>query len=586
MSTDPKKQDEVVKEGSHGRVASDGEDRPYRPERSALTGEVKSPYKFDPLSPYKGLLRRFFQIHRHVSAIFGGGIIAFSKALPPERKKGLRSPWTRTFAFVIQPLVKKDIRKLPFPVQLRKRLELLGPTYVKLGQILSLREDILPLNITMELKNLLDKLPIVPYEVIRGILEFNYRKDPDEYFRYIDPDPIGSASIAQTHYAETHAGERVVLKVVKPGIKSLILTDINLLKILGTFLQWVIPQYQPKRLIDEFCNFTAKEVDLKNEADNAETFSVNFSDFPDIIFPKIYREYSTENVLCMELIEGKKPDSDLGDFLSPEEKERVIHNGAAAIIRMLYKDGFFHADLHPGNLLIMKGGRVGFIDLGMVGRFEEKTRRQLLYYFHALVTGDTDGAARYLSAMARVSKGGNLNDFRRSVADLQRRYYLHAAHGDFSLAKMIVQSLGIGARHKVFFPVEMTLMVKALVTYESVGLHINPKLDIPELSQQHVNDIFRDQFSPASLARELMRGTPELVDMAVRLPKLMADGLRTFEERVNDQKSESPLEGLQSSILAGSFIVGGVIAIVQGGGWFIWLPLFILAALFIIFGKQ
>lgn len=585
MTTGENQKDEAVKQDAPASTGSNGMESTYRPERSVLTGQVKSPYKFDPLSPYKGLLRRFFQIHRNVSAIFGGGMIAYVKALPPERKKGLRSPWSRMFALLSTPLVKKDIRNLPFPVQLRKRLEMLGPTYVKLGQILALREDILPRNITLELKNLLDKLPVVPFEVIREILEFNYKESPDTYFRYIDPVPLGSASIAQTHFAETVDGKRVVLKVVKPGIKSLILTDINLLKMLGKFLSWIIPQYQPKRLIDEFCNYTAKEVDLNNEADNAETFAANFADHPHILFPKIYRDYTTENVLCMELFEGKKPDSDLGDFLTDDDKELVIQNGAAAIIRMLYKDGFFHADLHPGNLIIMKGGKVGFIDLGMVGRFEEKTRRQMLYYFHALVTGDIEGAARYLSAMATVSKGGNLNEFRRSVSDLQRRYYLHAAQGDFSLAKMIVQSLGIGARHKVFFPVEMTLMVKALVTYEGVGLALNPKLDVPALSQKHINDIFREQFSPASLTRELIRGTPELIDMAVRLPKLMADGLRTFEDSVNNRSSDSPLDGLRSSVLAGACIVGGVIAIVQGGAWFIWVPLFLLAALFTFFGK-
>jgi ubiquinone biosynthesis protein len=584
MSTDQKQQDEAVNTGIGGTPGSNGMDSPYMPERKVL-GPGKSPYKFDPLSPYTGLLRRFFQIHRNVSAIFGGGIIAFVRALPPERKKGLRSPGIRLLALLSTPLVKKDIRRLPFPQQLRKRLEMLGPTYVKLGQILALRTDILPAIITDELKNLLDRLPVVPYDVIRDILEFNYKKPPEEYFKYIDPEPLGSASIAQTHYAETHDGKRVVLKVVKPGIKSLILTDINLLKMLGVFLSWLIPQYQPKRLIDEFCNYTAKEIDLNNEADNAETFAANFSDHPSIVFPKIYREYSTENILCMELIEGRKPSNDVGDYLSDEEKQLVIDNGSAAIIRMLYKDGFFHADLHPGNLMIMKGGKVGFIDLGMVGRFEEKTRRQMLYYFHALVTGDIEGAARYLTAMARVSKGGNLNDFRRSVSDLQRRYYLHAASGDFSLAKMIVQSLGIGARHKVFFPVEMTLMVKALVTYEGVGLSLNPKLDVPALSQRHINDIFREQFSPASLSRELIRGTPELIDMAVRLPKLMADGLRTFEDSINNRSADSPLDGLRSSVLAGSCIVAGVIAIVQGGAWFIWLPLFIIAALFAFFGK-
>lgn len=546
----------------------------------------KSPYKIDPLAPYRGIFRRFFQIHRHLMGTLLGAIIAYRNALPPDRKKGARSFLARISAILVRPFVLSEMRNEPFPVQLRKRLELLGPTYIKLGQILALRTDILPRIITEELKNLLDRLPEVPFNVMEDLIRFNLDRPVEEVFSYIDPEPLGSASIAQTHVARTHKGEKVVLKVVKPGIRYLILTDINLLKVLGYFLEIIIPQYQPRQLINEFCNYTAKEVDLVNEADNAETFQANFTDLPDVVFPVIYRDYSNENMLVMELLEGFKPGDPQTDGLTQEERDKLIDNGAAGIIRMLYKDGFFHADLHPGNLMILPDGKVGFIDLGMVGRFEESTRRQMLYYFHALVTGDIDGAARYLTAMARLGKNGNLHQFRRSVTDLLRRYYIHAPLGRFSMGKMIVESLGIGARYRVFFPVEMTLMVKALVTFEGVGLMLNPKLDIPKVSEIHINRIFEEQFSVKSLSRELMRGAPEFIDMAARLPKIMADGLRYFEGHVNDKSNApNPLEGLRSGILAGSCLVGGVIALVLNGPIFVWAALFVLAFMLAAFGK-
>lgn len=548
-------------------------------------GRKKSPYKIDPLAPYKGVIPRFFLINRHVIGLLLGGLLAFRNSLPRDRKRGLRSFWLRFFSLLVTPFVKKDLRNQEFPVQLRRRLEMLGPTYIKLGQVLSLREDILPKIITEELKNLLDRLPEVPFEVMEELIRYNLSEPLEQVFTYIDPDALGSASIGQTHVAGLFNGEKVVIKVVKPGIRDTILTDINLLKMLGYFLELIIPQYQPNRLIEEFCSFTAKEVDLVNEADNADTFAVNFADFPDVVFPKIYREYSNENMLVMELLEGFKPGDSRMEYLTDTNRQKLIYNGAAGIIRMLFKDGFFHADLHPGNLFILPEGKVGFIDLGMVGRFEEKTRRQMLYYFHALVSGDIEGAARYLSAMASVGKGGSLQAFRRGVSDLLRRFFQQTKSGRFSMGKLIVESLGIGARHRVFFPVEMTLMVKALITFESVGQMLDPKMDVTEVSEGHVARIFEEQFSAKALTRELMRGAPEFIDMAVRLPKIFADGMRQLDYNLNNPRNENPLEGLKSAIITGSCIVGGVIAIVMNGPIILWLLLFGVGFLFYLFGK-
>ncbi|MDI6402250.1 AarF/UbiB family protein [Balneolaceae bacterium ANBcel3] len=543
-------------------------------------------HNFDPLAPYKGALRRFFQIHRHVTGLFMGGIVSYVASLSKERKKGFRSFPSRFTAFLVRPFLKRDLRRLPFPVQLRRRLELLGPTYIKLGQILSLREDILPKVVTNELKNLLYTLPEVPFENIKLIIEGNLRGKVTDFFIKIDEKPLGSASIAQTHRATTKDGKDVVLKVIKPGIRDTVETDIILLRWLGHFLNLTIPQYQPKRLIQEFCTYTLREVDLKNEADNAEIFKANFHDVSHIYFPEIYREYSTENVLCMEFLDGIKPDADQVKELPVDRKNNIIDYGAEAIVRMLYKDGFFHADLHPGNLLILENDKVGFIDLGMVGRFQEKTRRRMLYYFHALVAGDIEGATRNLTAMARIGKNGNPEGFKRSVADLLRRFYQHSSYGDFSIGEMIITSLSIGARHRLFFPVEMTLMTKALVTYEGVGKILDPKIDIPQVTRRHVVKIFKNQFHPVSVANELFRGTPELADALMRLPRITADALSYFEEYVNDRSpAQNPILGLKGSILSGACVIAGTFAFVQGGPWPLWVILFIVAILIAMFNK-
>jgi ubiquinone biosynthesis protein len=290
-------------------------------------------------------------------------------------------------------------------------------------------------------------------------------------------------------------------------------------------------------------------------------------------------------------MDGFKPGSAPTASLSEAQRDRVVDLGAASIIRMLYKDGFFHADLHAGNLMILVGPRdhvrVAFIDLGMVGRFEERTRRQMLYYFHALVSGDVDGATRYLTDMATVMRGGDPNGFRRAVAELLRRFS-HSSGGNgpsLSVAQLILASVGLGGRFKVFFPVEMTLMVKALITFEGVGKTLDPDLDVAAVSQKHVAKIFQHQFNPKELLKQVLRGSPELVDVLVRLPQLLSGGARAAEEMLANRSASNPLAGLRSSILAAACIVGGVLAVVQGAPPLLWGGMFGLALALAFFGR-
>jgi ubiquinone biosynthesis protein len=546
---------------------------------------------FEPMKPYRGLLRRFFTVHRHLLGLLFGGLHAYARSLPPERRRGLRSPITRLTAALVRPFLDRSLRDLPYPAQLRRRLELLGPTYIKFGQILAIREDILPDAVTRELANLFDRLPPIPFDQVRGIIERSLDAPCELLFRSIDPEPLGSASIAQAHRAETLEGHRAVVKVIKPGIADVIALDLRLLSIIAHLLEWVIPRYQPKQIIKEFSAYTIREVDYQFEADNAETFAANFARTPNIVFPKIYRHLSATDVLTMELIDGFKPGAPRTDALTPAERDRVIDLGAGAIVRMLYRDGFFHADLHAGNLMILPATethprvRIGFIDLGMVGRFEERTRRRMLFYFHALVSGDVENAARQLTAMARVGKGGDAEGFRRAVADLSRRFVARTQRGQISIAQLILESVGLGATYRVFFPVEMTLMVKALVTFEGVGRVLDPTLDVAKISRKHVTRIFRRQFDPKAVIRDVMRSAPELVDVAVRMPQLLTASVKFAEEALSQRSRPNPLAELRSGILAAACIVAGVIAVIQGAALPLWLGLFVLALVFTLSGK-
>ncbi len=560
-----------------------GSEDPSSPPSSNGTPQSSPFTDFDPLAPYRGAFRRFFTVWRHVAGLLMGGHIAYVESLPRVQKTGMRSLGKRMLAGILKPFVRSDLRNRPFPEQLRRRLEILGPTFTKLGQIMAIREDLLPEVITEELDSLMDHLPPIPFAQVKAIIERELEDPVESLFRSIDPEPLAAASIAQVHCATTHDGDDVVVKVIKPGIRDVVTSDLKLLEFFGVFLQWLLPRYQPTQIIEEFGAYTKREIDFDYEADHAEIFAANFQDVPGVVFPDVHRALSTSDVLTMEYLGGMRPGPQAVRELSEAERQRVIDLGASAVIRMLYKDGFFHADLHAGNLKILPGDRpedlqIGFIDLGMVGRFRADIRRRMLYYYYALVRGDVENAARYLLDMARVGEGGDPQGFRRAVSDMARHFLMRSKQGSISLAQVILQSLSLGGRYRIFFPVEMTLMVKALVTFEGVGRTLDPDLDVVAVSRRHVQRIFRERFNPLTLGSELLSNAPELVDVALKLPQLLTSGVAQLEESLTDQPPSDPLSGVRSSVIAGACIVGGVISVVQGGPLWLSIPLFVLGA--------
>lgn len=538
-------------------------------------------------NPYKGVLRRLLTLLRHLFGLLAGGVVAQARALPSA--PGRRQLGKRAAARLLRPLLNPAIASLPFPGQLRRRLELAGPTYVKFGQIMAVREDMLPQEITDELKNLFEHLPELPFPRIRAVIESELRQRLENIFSAIDERPLASASIAQVHSARLHNGEKVVIKVMKPGVRETITADLKLLGLLGRALQRFIPRYQPRYLIDEFSNYTAREIDFTFEADNGEMFAQNFRDTPAVVFPKMHRSLSTRNVLTMELLEGFKPGAPETLALSEAQRDRIIDLGADAILRMLYQHGFFHADLHAGNLLILPGEplRIGFIDLGMVGRFEEETRHRMLYYFHALVNRDIEGAVKYLSALARVETDSDAPGFRRAAADLSRRFIMHSSEGGFSIARLILESIGLGGKHRLFFRVELVLMVKALITFEGVGRMLNSRLDVVAVTHKQVDRIFREQYRLGELTGEFLRDTfraaPEVVDFVTHLPELLSQELRALQEPTPPPQRLTA--GLGGSILAGACLMSGVLALLAGGPPALWIALFLLAVWLYFFGK-
>ncbi len=525
----------------------------------------------------EGMVRRFFATLKQFLGLLLGGAYQF---VHRSRETG---DGNSLIIFILQILViltwvfvDRELARRPFSTQFRVRLERLGPTYIKLGQILSLREDLLPRSLTDELKNLLDRLPAVTFERYKELIENSLMRPVEEMFAWIGTRPLGSASLAQTHQARLHTGERVVIKVLKPNVRKTIISDTRLMRFFGFFAQLFFGRYQPKRLISEFCRYTVLEVDLRNEANNAETFAVNFLDEPDINFPTIYRQFSNADVLCMEFFEGSKPDAALVARLSPEQIEKVIDLGVGAAIQMIFRDGFFHADLHPGNMVVFEDGSVGFIDLGMVGRFDNEMQKKMLYYFYSLVADDPSNAARYLVSMTIPGRDSDPDGFRRAVEDLNGRWMRSPNFEDFSLGQLVLQSISLAARYHIQYPGEIILMIKTLVTVEGVGNVLAPGIDVVGAARKHVQKILFSRFDLKKLGRDSILVLPELLDVMYSLPFVLGEGLRFAENQLKSTR-DNPLLEIRGTIFASFCMLAGAIVLAAGGSIFIWGGLFFIA---------
>jgi ubiquinone biosynthesis protein len=533
------------------------------------------------------LITRFFETSgQFLGLALGGGLDFVRQKKEVGEHLSLGILILRLFLALSWPFLDKKIVKLPFSTQFRLRLEKLGPTYIKLGQILSLREDLLPKVITDELKKLLDRLPAVSYERFKELIVESVDLPLNTMYRWIDPHPLGSASLAQTHRARLVTNEKVVIKVLKPGVRTLIERDTRLLRFFGKFLQIFLGRYQPARIINEFSAYTLREVDLRFEADNAETFSAYFKDEPKVRFPHIYRQYSSRDVLCMEYFHGIKPDENALKKLTIEQRRKAIDLGIGAVVRMIYRDGFFHADLHPANLMVFKknGSKeisVGFIDLGMVGRFTRDMRKRMFYYFYSLVTGDPESAARYLASLTIPGKGADIEGFRRAASDLYTRWLMSPNFRNFSLAQVILQSVLLAGHYHIQYPGEIILMVKALVTIEGVGQIFDPELDIPSAARKHVISILQHDFNPLNMIRDNALILPEMMDVLRKSPLILTEGIKVLESNFKKPPS-GPLNGARGTLLAGFCLIAGALLLAFQGPWYVWAALFLAALLLAI----
>jgi ubiquinone biosynthesis protein len=397
-----------------------------------------------------------------------------------------------------------------FGIRLRLILDELGPTFVKFGQLLSTRSDIIPEGILSELQKLQDTVAPIPLEVAQAVIERELGVPVGKLFAEFDPVPLGSASIGQVHEARLHSGEMVAVKVQRPEAPGRVQADLALMRDFAALLDARFGDrifIDVKELVAEFEGVIRRELDYEAEAVNARRFAVNFEGTP-VKIPAIYDDLSTERVLTMEFIEGTRFHDIRPLLLAPSERRRVAAMGAEAIFKMAFEDGFFHGDPHPGNLILTPRGELALLDFGMVGFMSRGDIEALSRLFIAVIARDAAAALRGLEALgvryASEVRGELVQELREFLFK-----YSGLSVGEVTLGQALSELISLVRRYRLSMPPVFPLLTKALVTAEALSRTIDPTINVYEIARPYANRLLRERYEPGALLERTEERTLE-----------------------------------------------------------------------------
>ncbi|HHW15600.1 MAG TPA: AarF/ABC1/UbiB kinase family protein, partial [Firmicutes bacterium] len=387
--------------------------------------------------------------------------------------------------------------RLTAPSRVRLVLESLGPTFIKLGQLLSTRPDLIPPEYLQELAKLQDQVPPVPPEEIRALVTRELGRPLAEVFADFTDHPLASASVAQVHRASLKGGEQVVVKAQRPGIEEVIRVDLEILAEVAGALERRSPWaalYDFSGAVEEFARILQEELDFLLEAQNVDHFRHNFDEQPRVRFPRVYREYTTKRVLVLEFIAGTKI-TEVERLKQRGLRRRAIAESLIqALLKQIFVDGFFHGDPHPGNLLVDEEGRVVFLDLGMVGQLEEWTKRKLVRLVLGIVHRNPARIVAAMASLGVVEPETDLTKLRRDVVRVIGRYY-HVPLKEFNVGEAMQFVLQLAFKHRLHIPTDLTLLAKALTTVEGIARRLDPTLSIVEVAEPFGRTLARQRLS-------------------------------------------------------------------------------------------
>jgi len=407
------------------------------------------------------------------------------------------------------------------PTRLRRTLIKLGPTFVKFGQVLSLRPDLIPQEYAQELAKLTNQVPAVSWQEAKRVIESDFGKPVEELFRQIDTKPLAAASLAQVYKAVLHDGKTVAVKVQRPGVREVIEKDIHIMAFFARMIEEKLPEwqiYRPVELVREFADTIGRELDFTIEAIHAKRFAAMFADDPTIRIARVYKEYSSKNVLTMDLIKGVQLDDEETLKKASIDKKILAQNGVNALLRQVFVEGFFHADPHPGNYFALRGNVFAFIDYGMVGRLLQKDRLELASFFISFLNEDSESAIKHLLHMVDTSKATNLASFEHDVDDTLHEWY-GAKLADVSIAQAFLRIIESGRKNGIYFPSSFAYLGKSLLTTEAMGFSLDPEFDLAEQMRPYIKKIIKEELNPVKTRTKILDQSLDYINYAQTFPE-------------------------------------------------------------------
>ncbi|MGK2905589.1 MAG: ABC1 kinase family protein [Desulfuromonadales bacterium] len=466
--------------------------------------------------------------------------------------------------------IPKELERLSQPQRLRLVMEELGPTFIKLGQLLSTRPDVLGQEYIHEFSKLQDKVPAVSLEDINAQIQREMGHPAKELFAEFSKTPLAAASIAQVHRGKLKSGEEVVFKIRRPGIAKIVETDIDVLMGLAYLIEQHVPAvalYDPVGLVKEFRRNILREMNFTREGRTVDRFAVNFAGSDTVYIPKIFWEYSGEIVLTMEYVPGIKI-SDLEKLTAQGyDLKEIARRGADAFLRQVLDFGLFHADPHPGNVFILPGQIICMLDYGMVGRLGQDLKEQLIDLLQALLDKDVNRIISQLLYSGELADNSDLKNLRRDLHDFIEDY-----HGivlqDIKVGKLLSEFIEILTQYRIHFPPDYMLLAKALVIMEGVGRQLDPDFNMISPMRPYIKKLVLERFSPKNICAQAGHIAYAYTSLAKSLPH----DIKEFLNRLNRNQFKIDLEhrGLEKlvtdldrssnrvsfAVVIGSLIVG------------------------------
>ena len=421
-----------------------------------------------------------------------------------------------------------DIAHFEHPQRVRRVFEVLGPTFVKLGQILATRPDLLGPEWIAEFEKLQWQAPPLDFAELRPQVEEDLGAPLEELFAEVEPTPLAAASLAQVHRATLKDGTKVVLKIQRPGIRSIIESDMRLLAHLASLAEKHMPElaaYHPQQVVRQFVKSLQNELNFMTEGHNADQVSANFEGHEQIVIPKVYWEWTRPRINVQEFVDGI-PGVDLRAIdAAGMDRKRLAQTGANAVLKMIMMDGLFHADPHPGNFFVLPGERIAFIDFGMIGRVSELRRQQITKLLQALLDNDAEGLCAILLEWSD-REGDDPGELLGAVEEFLSKY-AGKPMGLMYLSTMVGDLLSLVRDNKLTMPPDQAMLLKVFVSLDGAFKKLDPGFDVMVAMQPTLHEAVIDKLSPQALGKRGLKILTQYLELFADLPKEIRRGIYT-----------------------------------------------------------